>query len=57
LSSRGPVVLELCSVVGQLDVALHMAEVIGWKLLSTGAAVGVFRRAPNRYRGADGPSI
>jgi hypothetical protein len=50
-------VLELCLVVGRLDVALHAAEVNGWNLLSTGAAAAVYRCAPNRYRGADGPSI
>jgi hypothetical protein len=50
-------VLELCSVVGQLDVALHAAEKSGWNMRSIGAAAAVFHCAPNRYHGADDPSI
>jgi len=38
-------VLELCSVVGQLDVALHAAEKSGWNMLSIGAAAAVFHCA------------
>jgi hypothetical protein len=38
-------------------VALHAAETSGWNMLSTGAAAAVFHCAPNRYRGADEPSI
>ena len=57
MSSHGPVVLELYSVVGHSDVALQAAERSGWNMLSTGAAAAVFHCAPNRYRGADEPSI